>query len=94
MSGGVVQDPTTFIKGANILDVGNMSQKDFKLSFMAYKQGVCKFVITFKNEESKEYLFYNLEVTVTEPGLTEEIEIVSAIRESVGKTVSLQNPTD
>lgn len=70
MEGGE-QDPTTFIKGANICDLGPNSQKDFKLQFLAYKQGTCKFVVTFKNKVSNEYLFYNLEVNVTEPGLTE-----------------------
>jgi hydrocephalus-inducing protein len=88
------QDQTTFIRGANTIDVAGESGKDYKLSFLAYKTGVYKFMITFKNETSGEYLFYKMQVQATEPDLIEKIELVSAIRESVTRAVTIENPTD
>lgn len=54
------QDQTTFIRGANTIDVGGESSMDYKLNFLAYKVGNYKFTITFKNETSGEYLFYKV----------------------------------
>jgi hydrocephalus-inducing protein len=53
-------DPTTFIRGANMLDVAGESNKDFKLNFLTYKVGTYKFTITFKNESSGEFLLYKV----------------------------------
>lgn len=88
------QDQTTFIRGANTIDVGGESSKDYKLSFLAYKVGIYKFVITFKNETSGEYLFYKMQVQATESDLLERIELISPIRESVVRVVTVENPTD
>jgi len=88
------QDQTTFIKGANMVDVAGESMKDFKINFMAYKTGMYKFVITFKNESSGEYLFYRMQIQATEPDVLERIELSSAIRETVSKVVTIENPTD
>lgn len=43
-----------------MLDVAGESNKDFKLNFLTYKTGVYKFIITFKNESSGEYLLYKV----------------------------------
>jgi len=51
-------------------------------------------VITFKNETSGEYLFYKLQVQASESDLIEKIELISPIRESVSRTITIENPTD
>ena len=88
------KDQTTFVKGANMLDIGGESSKDFKLNFLAYKAGAYKVKITFMNESSGEYLSYILSVQVTEPDLLEKFELVSPIRESISKIITIENPTD
>lgn len=88
------KDQTTFVKGANMLDLGGESSKEFKLNFLAYKSGAYKVKISFMNESSGEYLSYNLSVQVTDPDLIERIELVSAIRESIAKVITIENPTD
>lgn len=77
-----------------MLDVAGESTKDYKLNFMAYKAGVYKFVITFKNESSGEYLFYKMQIQSTEPDIIDRIELSSAIRETVSRVVTIENPTD
>lgn len=87
------QDPTTFIRGANRFDVPGSSKKDYKLNFLAYKTGVSKFRVNFKNEQTGEYIFYNIEVTSQEADLIGTIELVSPVRESVSKVLLIENPT-
>ena len=70
------------------------SQKDYKLSFQTYKTGVYKLIITFKNESSGEYMFYKMNITSTEPDIIDKIELVSPIRESISKVITIENPTD
>lgn len=77
-----------------MLDIGGESSKDFKLNFLAYKAGAYKVKITFMNESSGEYLSYILAVQVTEPDLLERIDLVSPIRESISKIITVENPTD
>lgn len=88
------QDETTFIRGANTFDVQANSSKDYKLNFLTYKEGETNFVTTFKNQESGEYIFYNVKVTATEPGLqASPIELVCPVRETATKLITIENPT-
>ena len=77
-----------------MLDVSGDSYKEFKLNFLAYKVGAYKVKLTFLNETSGEFLPYILNVTATEADLLETIELVSPIRESVSRIVTIENPTD
>ena len=88
------KDQTTFVKGANMLDMAGESTKDFKLNFLAYKIGAYKVKLTFLNETSGEYLSFVLQVQATEADLLETIELQSPIRESISRIVTIENPTD
>jgi hydrocephalus-inducing protein len=88
------QDDTTFIRGANTFDVAGDSTKDYKLNFLTYKAAQTKVVITLKNEQSSEYMFYKINISSTEPDLIEELELASPVRESVSRIIAIENPTD
>eukprot|EP01022_Parablepharisma_sp_SALTPOND_P020800 TRINITY_DN386_c0_g1_i3.p1 TRINITY_DN386_c0_g1~~TRINITY_DN386_c0_g1_i3.p1 ORF type:complete len:4093 (+),score=589.86 TRINITY_DN386_c0_g1_i3:873-13151(+) len=85
-------DPAIFIRGANTFDVGSGSTKDYKLNFLAYKKGTCTFTLTFKNESSEEYIFYDLEIDISPPETLAELDLVSVVRESVTKVITIENP--
>ena len=53
-------DPTMLMKGANTIDIMGDSTKEYKLNITALKPGNSKATITFKNEQSGEYVFYGL----------------------------------
>lgn len=88
------KDQTTFVKGANMLDIAGDSSKDFKLNFLAYKIGAYKVKLTLMNETSGEFLSFILSVNATDADLLETIELASPIRESIGRIVTIENPTD
>jgi hypothetical protein len=64
------------------------------LSFLTYKNGVYKINVKFLNESTGEYLFFKINVTSTDADLIERIELVSSIRESISKVITIENPTD
>lgn len=77
-----------------MLDITGDSLKDFKLNFLAYKNGAYKVKLTLLNETSGEFLSFILSVNATDADLLETIELASPIRESIGRIVTIENPTD
>jgi hydrocephalus-inducing protein len=63
------QDPSVAIKGAASIEVPGMLEREFKLSFYAYKEGVTKSTIRFVNETTNEYMFYNMVFKATKAGI-------------------------
>jgi len=85
-------DPAIFIRGANTFDVGASSVKEYKLNFLAYKEGTTKFTLTFKNDASGEYCFFEVNIEVAAPDPLGNIELISVVRESVTKIITIENP--
>ena len=77
-----------------MIDIAGEMAKDYKLNFMAYRTGVYKIVITFKNDNSGEYLFYRLNVQVSDADIIDRIELSGPIRETASKIITIENPTD
>jgi len=77
-----------------MIDIAGEMAKDYKINFMAYRTGVYKIVITFKNESSGEYLFYRLNVQVSDADIIDRIELSGPIRETSSKVVTIENPTE
>lgn len=86
-------DPSLFIRGANMFDISGSMSKGYKLNFMAMRAGVYKLICNFKVASTGEYVFYRVNVTVEESGEVENIDLTSPIRESVSHGVVLENPT-
>jgi hydrocephalus-inducing protein len=87
------KDPSLFIRGANAVDVGGLSNKDYKLNFLCLRAGTYKFHVTFKSQQTGEYLYFSVQVTASEPALAGTIELTSTVRESVSSIINIENPT-
>lgn len=86
-----VEDPTLFISGANTIDVGEIS-KDYKLSLNGLKQGNNKISVTFKNPINFEFVFFKLNVNVGPADAIGKLELVSVVRDTVSKIITIENP--
>ena len=53
-------DPNILIKGASTIDIAGEGIKDYKLTLYGLKAGAGKAIITFKNDQTGEYIFYRL----------------------------------
>jgi hydrocephalus-inducing protein len=86
------KDPSIFIKGADTIDISSNSTKKYKLSFRSWKELQCSLTITFENAETKEFVFYviNINVSAADPNLVTELAGVT--REIITSTITITNP--
>ncbi|XP_035381538.1 hydrocephalus-inducing protein homolog [Electrophorus electricus] len=85
-------DNTVSLKGLDYVDVPALAKRDYKISFFSYKEGQYNAKVTFKNETTGEYLFYNLSFKATPPGVISTIEMVTAARQTTSACVKVDNP--
>ncbi len=48
--------------------------------------------MTFKNEQTGEYLFYNVNFKSTAPGIISTFHLTSQVRKSISEVISISNP--
>ncbi|CAE1301645.1 HYDIN [Acanthosepion pharaonis] len=85
-------DMSTTFKGMDYIDVPAGGQKEYRLEFHAYKEGLTCLRVTFTHTESGEYQFYELNFRSTKPSSVGLIELSSPVRNSVPHTINLENP--
>lgn len=85
------EDPSISINGANTIDI-NEETKDYKLTLFALKQTVNKMTIYFKNPTTHEFLFFRVNINVGPGDPVAKLEMVSVVRETVSKLITIENP--
>jgi len=83
---------STFLSGANQIDVPSNATRDYPLRFFSYKEGVRAAVLKFTNIESGEYLYHEIAVKVGEAGVQESYKIEAPIRQVAKKIITIDNP--
>eukprot|EP00658_Telonema_sp_P-2_P082699 TRINITY_DN8790_c0_g1_i4.p1 TRINITY_DN8790_c0_g1~~TRINITY_DN8790_c0_g1_i4.p1 ORF type:complete len:2065 (-),score=554.24 TRINITY_DN8790_c0_g1_i4:246-6440(-) len=87
-----IKDPSIIAKGVTTIDVPANSTREYRLTFFSFKEGRYTGSITFVNESSKEYQFYNVAYNVKPPKEMAVVEMKTKARQRVTKTVVVQNP--
>ncbi|XP_067276661.1 hydrocephalus-inducing protein homolog isoform X2 [Pseudorasbora parva] len=85
-------DGIVSLKGLEYIDVPALDTKNYKLSFFTYKEGQYNAKVTFKNEASGEFIFYNFNFKAMAPGLIDTIELVARVRQMVSGFTEVENP--
>ncbi|KAI9002678.1 hypothetical protein BC832DRAFT_104056 [Gaertneriomyces semiglobifer] len=85
-------DPSVTLKGHDFFEVPSLQTKDYKLSFYAYKEGVTTAKITFKNELTQEYAYYNVTFRSTSPGVIDTLDFNTPVRQPQSKDIVVTNP--
>ena len=86
------QDPCIFIKGANTIDIGGNSTKEYKLSFRSWKEISCIITINFENPETKEYLYYQINMSSQTADQFSVTTLSGQVRELVTNNLTIVNP--
>ena len=86
------QDDSIVIKGVPSIDVPPNASREYKLSFLAYKEGRVTGTVHFTNEETSEYQFFNLAFTVKTAKETATIALSTQVRQRAIYEVTLTNP--
>lgn len=85
-------DPSVVLKGYEFIDVPALYNREYKLNFYAYREGVTNVKIIFKNELSQEFIFFNLTFKSTPPGVISTLEMVTVARQAITKDITIMNP--
>jgi hypothetical protein len=86
-------DPSVFLKGADYIDVPGLISRDYKINFYAYKEGVTNAKIIFKNEQTQEYIHYNVTFRSIPPGVIGVVELTTPVRQLITREIIISNPT-
>jgi hydrocephalus-inducing protein len=85
-------DSTVVIKGHDFIDVPALLTKEYKFTYYTYKEGVNNFKVTFKNETTQEYIFYNLTYKGLPAGIIDNIEMTTSVRVCKLRDILISNP--
>eukprot|EP00048_Salpingoeca_helianthica_P006582 m.100402 g.100402 ORF g.100402 m.100402 type:complete len:4697 (-) comp14058_c0_seq1:25-14115(-) len=85
-------DTSTVLKGMDYIDIPASATKEYKLQFFAYKEGMNTADITFRNEQTMEYITYEATFRAGPPGVMDTIHLTSVVRQPVSHTITLDNP--
>ncbi|NXS60518.1 HYDIN protein, partial [Brachypteracias leptosomus] len=85
-------ESSSVLQGLEYIDVPGSAKKDYKLTFLSYKEGVFNAMVTFLNEVTKEYLFYMVTFKATASGPVSTVEMTTAVRQRVSSSVKVDNP--
>ncbi|KAJ3215867.1 hypothetical protein HDU67_010224 [Dinochytrium kinnereticum] len=85
-------DSSVILKGHDFIDVPALVSRDYKLNFYAYKEGLTNAKVVFKNEQTQEFMFYNLTFKSTPPGIISTLEMTTPVRQMTTKEVVITNP--
>lgn len=85
-------DSSVIVKGHDFIDVPALLSREYKLSFYAYKEGITNVKVLFKNEQTQEFLFYNIAFKSSPPGVIAAYEMTSTVRQQHSREICITNP--
>ncbi|CAF0787663.1 unnamed protein product [Brachionus calyciflorus] len=85
-------DPSTNIKGNDYIDVPGNGKKEYKLNYLAHKEGVTLLKVIFKNEQTNEYSYYEMGFKAIRASSIGNIDLVTQVRVPISYSLKLENP--
>lgn len=89
-------DVVTNIKYLEYIDIAAKSKRNFKLEFYSYKECIQQIKLTFKNEQTQEYIWYDITFKSTadkrNAPTTGSIELTTPVRQQTSYDIVLDNP--
>eukprot|EP00798_Chlamydomonas_sp_ICE-L_P006741 gene6741-3411_t len=85
-------DISTELNGPEYVDVPPLSTKDFKLTVFSYTASTTLATVTFKNENSGEFTFYDLKFLASAPPDRGNLILESPVRTLTTSKVTIKNP--
>jgi hydrocephalus-inducing protein len=85
-------DKELVLRGLESIDVPPLKTKDFKLVYHPFKPGATSAKLTFTNQETGEYLFYEVQLNAGEPGEIPQIKLDAIVRQKFVHSIPIENP--
>ncbi|KAF1329814.1 hypothetical protein FI667_g5469, partial [Globisporangium splendens] len=81
-------------QGPSSITVQGYATRNYNLKFFSYTEGVTALALRFMNPENGEYVVYDVNVTVTQATEIETVQFEAPVRQSLKKTIAIENPFD
>ena len=88
----LVSEVSTRLEGAAAIAVPALCDRDYKLGIYSYRQGLTHARITFKNEDTGEYTYYELKLTSSAPAPIGQLSLECPVRCVTSANISITNP--
>nr|CAH8857992.1 unnamed protein product [Trichobilharzia regenti] len=85
-------DSSTTIQGLNYIDVPADSSKEYKLSIFTYREGLTLVKVTFTNDTTGEYQFFEINFKSVRSRSLDIIKMQTPVRKPTIYTLTLENP--
>jgi hypothetical protein len=83
---------STFVTGANQIDVPSMATREYPLKFYSYKEGMRGAIVKFTNVSTGEYMFHEIGVEVGAAEVQEVVKMEAPCRQVAKKIINIDNP--
>ena len=83
---------STFLEGANQIDVPSMASREYPLRFFSNKEGMRGAIVKFINESTGEYMFHEIGVEVGAAAVQDAFKMEAPCRQVAKKIISIDNP--
>lgn len=87
-------DARVRVSGPDFIDVPAHTERAYRLSFFTYVEGVTAGTLTFLNESTGEYLYYEFRFTSLSPEDISELTLEIPVRQLASEVVEIENPLD
>eukprot|EP01135_Chromosphaera_perkinsii_P007876 Nk52_evm68s1020 gene=Nk52_evmTU68s1020 len=84
-------DPSLILKGLDYIDVPGLMRREYKLNFYSYKEGLYSCKVTCKNEQTQEYIYYNVNFKALPPGIMSTLELSTPVRQTLVQHITIEN---
>ncbi|KAA3676807.1 uncharacterized protein DEA37_0002697, partial [Paragonimus westermani] len=85
-------DLSTYLKGLDYIDVPAGGSREYKLHFFSYREGNTMVRVTFTNELTEDYQFYEINFRTVRPKSLATIKIRTPVRKSAKHSFRMENP--
>ncbi|GMH35419.1 hypothetical protein BSKO_03287 [Bryopsis sp. KO-2023] len=85
-------DESTSAQGPEYVDVPPLSSKMYKLSFYSYTENVSILKVTFTNESTGEFVFYDVKLVASTPQSQGDVHLECPVRTQATQNISIRNP--
>ena len=85
-------DAGTTIKGLEYVDVPGLVKKDYRLTFYAYKEATYLVKVSFINEDTNEYQFYEIQFKSVRGSALQTIRLTTPVRMATSHSLLISNP--
>ena len=87
-----VEDPAVQLTGPEYIDIPGSAVRDYKLRLFSFKECKISAKVTFKNDDTGEFVFYVLKFSVGPPSIQGNLSLECAVRQQAKENILIKNP--